>query len=195
MLKKLILLRHGEVPFTNIGFLSKTNLTLTEKGIEQAKKAAKLLKNEAIQIIFSSPSLRCLQTAKIIAERLGKQIILDEKLREVDFGIFEGLSLEEARRKYPEIYEARLKDKWNFRIPKGESYKDAAERFLEFLKEIEGKYESVLCVTHVTVIKVILKVLCGLSLEEVEKRKYLPACFIVLERDEEWKIGKMCGCS
>jgi len=191
MLKKLIILRHGEVPFYKVGFLSKTDLTLTEKGLKEVEKIAKELKGEGIQAIFSSPLLRCVQTARVIARELGfKQIILDESLEEVNFGIFECLSLEEARKKYPKIYEARLKDKWNFKIPGGESYKDAAERFLNFLRKIEASYETVLCITHVTLIKIILKILCGLSLEEIERRKYLPACFLILNKKEKWEIEK-----
>jgi broad specificity phosphatase PhoE len=187
----LIFLRHGEIHFNKIGFLGSTDLLLTERGIKQSEIVAERLKEKNIEKIYSSPLSRCIQTAKIIAEILKlKGVTPDERLREVEFGIFEGLSLEEANEKYPEIYKARIKDKWNFRIPRGESYSDAAKRLLEFTKEIENKrVKVVLCVTHVTVIKVALKVLCDLDLRKIEEKKYLPTCFVELKRGKEkWKI-------
>jgi broad specificity phosphatase PhoE len=156
---KIFLIRHGETKWKKIGFLSYTNIGLSKKGLLQAKKIARKLENERIDAIYSSPLKRCRQTAKEIAEKLGLKILIAPELREVNFGIFEGLSLKEAERKYPDLFLKRLKDKWNFKIPEGESYKDASKRVLKFLRKISKSEvnKNIVLVTHATIIKILLK--------------------------------------
>ena len=126
MEKLVYLVRHAEIG-VNIDYLSKTEVEITEKGRELTEKFARNLK-ENFDIIFTSPSLRCRETSEIIARIKGLKVEIDPRLREVDFGIFEGLTKEEAKKKFPKVFEMRLRDKWNFRIPNGESYSDAARR-------------------------------------------------------------------
>jgi probable phosphoglycerate mutase len=181
---RLFLIRHGEIKWKKIGFLSYTDLELTKKGILQAKKLALRLKNEKIDTIYSSPLKRCYQTAKILSKNLNCKVILAPALREVNFGIFEGLSLKEAEEKYPDLFFKRKKDKWNFKIPKGESYKEAAERVLKFLKKISKskKNKNIVLITHVTIIKILLKLFSNLSMEEIDKIHFLPTSVTILEK-------------
>jgi broad specificity phosphatase PhoE len=181
---KIFLIRHGETGWKKIGFLSYTDIGLSEKGLCQTKKIAQKLENENIDAIYSSPLKRCRQTAKEIAKKLGLKILIAPELREVNFGIFEGLSLEEAERKYPDLFLKRLKDKWNFKIPKGESYKEAAARVLKFLKKISKskKNKNIVLVTHVTIIKILLKLFSNLSMEEIDKIHFLPTSVTILEK-------------
>ncbi len=178
---RIFLVRHGETGWKKKGFLSYTDITLTKKGLDQAKNLAKKLKNEKIDVIYSSPLKRCVQTANYIAKELGMKVTIDKRLMEVNFGIFEGLSTEEAKRKFPEIFSKRRKNKWKFRIPRGESYEDAAKRVSRLINEIKNTYSSVVFVTHATIIKVILKQFTNKTLKEIEDKHYKPACLIVLE--------------
>ena len=110
-------------------------------------------------------------------------------MKEVNFGIFEGLSREEARKKYPEIFERREKDKWNFRIPEGESYSDALNRLLPLLSKLIKDGRPVVLVTHATIIKIIIKHLTHKLLDEIEKMYFKPGCVIEVEKaNEKWKI-------
>jgi alpha-ribazole phosphatase len=181
---KIFLIRHGETKWKKIGFLSYTDIGLSKKGFLQAKKIAQKLKNEHIEAIYSSPLKRCRQTAKEIAEKMGLKVLIDPELREVNFGIFEGLSLKEAERKYPDLFLKRLKDKWNFKIPKGESYKEAAKRVLKFLKRISKskKNKNIVLVTHATIIKILLKLFSNFSMEEIDKIHFLPTSVTILEK-------------
>jgi broad specificity phosphatase PhoE len=194
---RLILLRHAEIAWKRMGFLSSTDVLLTKRGIEQARKAGEALKKYGIDAVYSSPLLRCFQTAIEISKVLGLgQVIVDKRLREIEFGVFEGLSLEEARKAYPKIFRARQRDKWNYRIPGGESYADASKRSLDLLREVEGKgHKCVLFVTHVSIMKVLLRALCNLSLKEVEKLRYDPTFSILMESSAlGWKakcLGKL----
>ena len=180
---RLFLVRHGQTKWKQVGFLSYTDLELTKKGISQTKKVALTLKKEKIDRIYSSPLKRCKQTAEIIGKYLGLRFYIALQLREVNFGIFEGLSLKEAEKKYPELFWMREKDKWNFRIPHGESYKDAAERILKFLKKLsDKKYNNIVLVTHVTIIKILLKLFSRLSMKEIDQIRFLPTSLTILER-------------
>jgi probable phosphoglycerate mutase len=180
---KSFLIRHGQTKWKKIGFLSYTDLKLTNKGIFQTKKIALKLKKEKIDKIYSSPLKRCKQTAEIIGKYLGLKVYIAPQLKEVNFGIFEGLSLREAEKKYPELFWARQKDKWNFRIPHGESYKDAAERILKFLKKLLGKkHKNIVLVTHVTIIKILLKLFSNLSMEKIDQIRFPPTSLTILKR-------------
>lgn len=179
---KLFLIRHGEVSWKKIGFLSYTNLNLTKKGILQAKRLARRFKNEKIDEIYSSRLKRCIQTANEIAKYFNLRIRQTPTLNEVNFGIFEGLTLEEAEKKYPKIFKEREKNKWNFRIPEGESYKDAAKRISPFILKIKKKKnKNIAIVTHVTIIKILLKTLTNLPLKKIEKYHYHPCSLTVVD--------------
>jgi len=190
---RLFLIRHGQVKWKKIGFLSYTDLELTKKGIKQGKKIAQRLKKEKIDKIYSSPLKRCQQTAQIIGKYLGLKIYIAPQLREVNFGIFEGLSLKEAEKKYPEIFQERQKDKWNFKIPSGESYKQAAERVLKFLKKLPNKTnKNIALVTHVTIIKILLKLFSNLSMKEIDQIHFLPTSLTILERkNKKFRVLKI----
>jgi len=180
---KLFLIRHGQTNWRKIGFLSYTDLELTKKGISQAKKIARKLKKEKIDKIYSSPLKRCSRTAQIIGKYLDLKIHIVPQLREVNFGILERLSLKEAEKKYPELFLARQKDKWNFRIPSGESYKDAAKRVLNFLKKLSDmKHQNIVLVTHVTIIKILLKYFSNLSMEKIDQTRFPPTSLTIFEK-------------
>ena len=88
---KLYVVRHGQTN-ENIGKIMQGNMDtqLNEKGIEQARSARDKLKDVKIDVIFSSPKARALDTAKIISD--GKiPIICDDRLRSRNHGEFEGL--------------------------------------------------------------------------------------------------------
>jgi broad specificity phosphatase PhoE len=95
----IYLVRHGESE-ANISrrFSGITDVELTERGALQAVKAGRKLKGEKILNIFSSPLKRAKNTAEIIADEIGfnkKDIIIDKRLMEVNFGIFENLKWED----------------------------------------------------------------------------------------------------
>ena len=84
-------LRHGETDW-NAQFLSQGNvdIPLNAKGVEQARIAAQRLRNRGIASIVASPLSRARDTADAVAAVLGRQVVLDEGLREVSFGVMEG---------------------------------------------------------------------------------------------------------
>ena len=91
-MSKIFLVRHGQDTDNAEGILNgRRDTELTALGREQAKTVANKLKDDNIQIIYSSPLKRTLQTAKIIAKELNiEEVIIEEGLIEREFGILTG---------------------------------------------------------------------------------------------------------
>src|SRR5882757_8111316 len=88
-------LRHGETPWNAAGnrYCGRTDVPLTEKGLGQAAFVREQLKNVSFEAIYSSPLQRAWHTARIAGG--GREVILDERLTEADFGNWEKKRKEE----------------------------------------------------------------------------------------------------
>ncbi|KRU31503.1 alpha-ribazole phosphatase [Clostridium sporogenes] len=159
----IYLIRHGETEQNKRkNFYGKLDVGLNEKGEEQSYKVGELLKDVKFNKIYISDRKRTRETAERILEKnkfyeKGKNIIYkDEKINELDFGIFEGKSYEEIGSLYPKEQEKWEKDWKNFAPPKGESavvFYNRVENFMKHIqKEEDGNY---LIVTHGGVIRMI----------------------------------------
>jgi broad specificity phosphatase PhoE len=154
---KVILIRHGQ---TNWNLRKKycgfTDLCLNMRGKKQAEKLRLRLKNELVHKVYSSDRRRAFQTAKIIFKGAGIEKVGD--LREMSFGIFEGLSYKEILRKHPLLYKKWLKRPFNVTIPNGENPLDFKKRIMRAFRKItlhnKGKTVAVVC--HGGTISVIL---------------------------------------
>ncbi|GIH90647.1 bifunctional RNase H/acid phosphatase [Planobispora siamensis] len=157
----LILLRHGETPmsverrFSGIG-----DPELTPDGRAQAEAAAARLSREpyGVQAIVSSPLKRARATAEAVAARTGLEVIVEEGLREADFGEWEGHTFTEIQRRWPDELAAWLADP-SVAPPGGESFEAVAERVRATGDKLVERYEgrTVLAVSHVTPIKTLLR--------------------------------------
>lgn len=137
------LLRHGETPYQvmreNIHYPwpEVTPILLTERGKRQIETVAKELKKEKIDIIFSSDINRACQTAEIVAKELGLKINFDKKLRDINYGIYQGRPRKEFYKEFPDA------KKRFCTVPKnGESWSDCKKRVEDFIKEVEKKYQG-----------------------------------------------------
>ncbi|MCC5423670.1 alpha-ribazole phosphatase [Clostridium botulinum] len=159
----IYLIRHGETEHNKRkNFYGKLDVGLNEKGEKQSYKVGELLKDVKFNKIYISDRKRSRETAERILERnrfyeKEKNIIYkDEKINELDFGIFEGKSYEEIGSLYPKEQEKWEKDWKNFAPPKGESavvFYNRVENFMKHIqKEEDGNY---LIVTHGGVIRMI----------------------------------------
>lgn len=153
----IYLVRHGESE-SNISrrFSGVTDVELTETGALQAVKAGKKLRGKTIDNIFSSPLKRAKNTAEIIADEIGfnkKDIIIENRLTEVNFGIFENLTWEEILEQYAEETERWIEFKHKYKFPKGEGYDDIIDRVSGFMNKVP---DNSLILTHYGVIQGIL---------------------------------------
>jgi len=170
---KLIITRHGQTEWNKEGenrLQGRKDIELSEEGKEQAKKLALRLKDHNIELIFTSPSKRTLETSKEIKKFHPKaEIIIDNDLKELDFGILEGLTDQEIQEKYKEIWGAREKDKFDYKIPEGESYAETEVRALRVLNKIMKTKKDAVIVAHATINKLFFKKLLKKSLKEISK--------------------------
>ncbi|MCX5705871.1 MAG: histidine phosphatase family protein [Candidatus Omnitrophica bacterium] len=146
---KLILIRHGETDFNRkkrySGF---ANIPLNSKGKRQAGELHKRLKKEKIHKIYVSDRKRAIESAGIAFK--DREIELISELREMHFGIFEGLTYKEIMKKHPKIYSRWLKDPFCVNIPRGEALVDFRKRVVKALKNIiaKNKNKTVAVVCH-----------------------------------------------
>ena len=126
----IFLFRHGETDMTHGRYCGSSDPPLNERGRQQAECIRDFLRSESIAAIYSSPLRRATQTAEPSARALGLEIIPVVALREADFGEWEGLTFEEARRRYPAQWCAREADPYSVAPPGGESYRDLLARIV-----------------------------------------------------------------
>jgi broad specificity phosphatase PhoE len=161
----LYLLRHGENP-ANISkeFSSrKIDYPLTEKGVLQAQQTADYFADKELQAVFSSPLKRAAQTAGIIAEPLGLEVVLMEAFREIGVGSLEGRPATTADWALHE----RIMNDWfdgqnEAAFPDGENYADLWARMRTGLSAATAgrSGQQILVVGHGGILTVTLKDLC-----------------------------------
>jgi len=148
---QVIIVRHGQTEW-NIANVRQGHLDspLTEEGIAQARALARRLLRERFTAFYSSDLGRAVQTAQIIAQATGHEIITDPRLRERHLGIFQGLVGDEIKEKYPEEYKLHRSLGPDYVIPGGESVRQQVARNLAYLNEIAAKHlgETILVITH-----------------------------------------------
>lgn len=142
--------RHGQTEWNAAGRLQgHRDIPLNERGRQQALAAALVLRDlltkrqlQAQRLPFvASPLGRARQTMELL--RGGLDLApgdygLDDRLREVAYGDWEGSTLTEARAISPEIFAARERDKWSVAPPGGESYADLTKRVRGWLATLTG---------------------------------------------------------
>ncbi|MDH7508515.1 MAG: histidine phosphatase family protein [Methanomassiliicoccales archaeon] len=171
----LILVRHGETDWNrNLVFRGRIDVPLNETGLAQAAATAEVLKNRAISFVYSSPLLRAMKTAEIIARPHSLAVIADEDLIDIDYGLLQGLSEDEARMRYPELIEEWNSHPEKVRFPGGEGIADVWNRIQDFLGRIFAlaERETVLVVSHRIPIKLISLALLGVDLAEMNAIKH-----------------------
>ena len=173
---KYVFMRHGEAENITRHLINchpePEKLPLTLRGRVQVEKSVKAMKREKIDVIFASDIMRTKQTAEIVAEKLGvKETHFDPRIREFDFGDFNGKKYED----YAKYYGSRA-EKFAKRTPNGENHTDLRKRAYEFLRDIELKYKNktILVITHDGVVYMLHSIAKGWSddaqLSEKEKR-------------------------
>ena len=151
----LYIIRHGQTDMNNRHALQgRSDHPLNDAGIAQAKQAAARLRGIRFDHVFSSPLLRAVQTAKIIAPSIAP--IVDERLIEMDYGPYEGVDLTSLP---PELTHF-FSDFVHNPAPEGmEQLSEVMERVGCFLGEIRDLPGNTLVSTHAIAMKAILEVL------------------------------------
>lgn len=166
---KLILIRHGQTSY-NLKkiYCGHRDASLNKAGRAQALRLGLKLKSACVDKVFSSDLKRALQTARIVFKNSGCEIIKNPDLREIDFGLWEGLDSEGIIKKYPYIYRRWIKDPFSAFIPGGERMGHFKTRVIRELKNIAraNPRRTVALVTHGGPIRIILNAVLGVRKED-----------------------------
>jgi broad specificity phosphatase PhoE len=144
-LPKLYFIRHGETDWNAEGRLQgQRDIPLNDVGRVQAEETGSILARLEARYedlaYWASPLSRTRETMEILRTRLGLHppaYRTDDRLKEVSFGDWEGLTWPEVEARSPRIAEARIADKWHTSPPGGENYEAVAARLAGFMGQIE----------------------------------------------------------
>jgi len=168
----LYLVRHAETEWHQANrYAGHTDIQLTEFGHQQATGLIPWIKAVNPNVIASSDSLRAKDTARPLAESLGKDLVIEPRFREVNFGKIEGLTPDEMLVQYPDLRAAFLLNPADTRMPGGESGREAVSRALLGLREILARKDNeiVIVVCHGTLMRLLTCSLLGINLNEYRR--------------------------
>lgn len=160
----VLLIRHGETDWNAEGrWQGFARTDLNAVGRTQAEALAAYLRDRPIRAVISSDLPRTLQTAQPLASALGLEPQTDTRWREINLGVFQGLTFAEMQKHYPQELAARNADLWGYTYPRGESRRDLQNRAFDawqsVLSETEGPEVAV--ISHGGTIKTLLWKLFG----------------------------------
>ena len=180
---RILLIRHGLTDWNiNDKVQGSSDIPLNETGIQQAYETKKILDNYEFDVVISSPLGRAVHTANIVCEDRDNEILIDERLKERDFGKFEGISY----RKNMEYRKGAWSLKMEEQLDTVEAYPLFYERISGFLDDILNKYydKNILLVAHGGVSIAVGHYLKGVPQNGVVHDYILDNC-AVAEYDEE----------
>lgn len=203
---RLIFIRHPQT-MANAGKLiyGRTESEYSKEGAASVPWVVEQLKHIHIDEMYVSPLKRTKYLAQQIAEDHGfADMVLEDRIIEMNFGIFENMTNQAAKEAYPEEYRQLLEHYSSFHIPKGESFQMVQQRVIQFLSELEqrenieiqaqkeaGKggdcvYEkTIVIVAHSMVIRSALSYLLNISLDDIWHIKLNPAAIA----DVDYRYG------
>ncbi|MDG5815360.1 histidine phosphatase family protein [Chitinispirillales bacterium ANBcel5] len=162
---ELFLVRHGYVDFSGKIPGRLKNVHLSERGYEQSKQLVKILGKKKIDVVYSSPLERCVETAKPLCAEYGIPLQLDSLLIELDYGNWNGKTFESLEHDYEwkRFHSFRSLTK----APNGESMISVQNRMITFIEKLkrETPHRRILIVSHNEPIKSVISYLCGIALD------------------------------
>lgn len=157
--EKVLLIRHGQTDYNREHRLQGVMQNpLNQRGRDQAACVARYLKGVSIDALYTSPILRALETAETIGKQIGLAPRSDERLREIEFGIFEGLTFAEVERRFPVAHRNWSTGYLAYKAPQGESRQDVQRRMRAAWDDltVSSDHKSIALVSHGSAIAIFL---------------------------------------
>ncbi len=191
---RLYLVRHGElVTSKEWRYVGHSDVELNETGKKQIRNLSNRLSSEQIDMIFSSNLKRTIESAKIIGNKL--ELINEpiSELKEIDLGVWEGLTLEEIEDKYPADLLKRSEDIKDFRVSNGESFSDVKKRVIPKIMDIVKKNigKRILVVSHGGVNRIIIADALGLDINNISRLEQNYACLNIIDYHKSGPVVRL----
>ena len=185
----IYLLRHGEIVGSEKKrYIGQIDLSLSPKGLDQAAWWKEELSHIKFEKVYSSDSMRALDTARIVSGIPHLNIETASQLREINLGDWDGEQMAHIKTRFPGAWEERGRHIRSFRPPHGESFQDLHERVVPvFLKIASAARGNILVVAHAGVNRIIL---CHLLKKPIQELFSIPQDYAALNRIEQQK-GKL----
>lgn len=193
----LYLVRHGETEW-NASSKIQGNLDteLNEIGLKQAELVAARLAKENITAVYTSSLKRAKVTAQKIAEysKLTAEEIHD--FREISFGPWEGLTINEINQNYAEHYKIYRESPADFNMPGAETFLQVSLRFCNAIKQIiaSHKDEKIVIVSHGAAIKAAIMTILGIDIKHYNKFRIDNASITILSFSDKYHGGVVVEC-
>lgn len=171
---RFLFMRHGETEWNAAGnrYCGVTDVRLNDRGRAQAQDTGRWLADEGASLLFSSPLARAVETAEIVGGYLGAPNRTDSRLREVDFGLWEGLTAPEVMSRHPDNYREWLEGVGRARAgERGETASEVAGRMADWAAETGERYpeSTILVVSHSTAIRLFISSTLGMPLHRYRR--------------------------
>ncbi len=181
---RIYLIRHGQVEgHEERRYNGHADVSLTDLGVEQYYLLKERLADLKISACYSSDLSRCRIGAGIISEQFGITPVHRSEMREVNIGTWEGLTWEEIQSRWPDSWQARIKDLVNYRVPEGENLLDVEARLMPVVQEILERHsgQDVLLVGHGGVNRIILLNAIGAPLKNMFNIEQNYGCLNIID--------------
>lgn len=183
---RVALIRHGQTDWNLSGRMQgRTDVPLNATGREQARGLAEqLLQEGSWDAVFTSPLLRARQTAEILADRLGREVVVCEGLVERSFGDAEGMSHSDAREQWP-----------SRQYPSMEGHDEVARRGALTLDRIADEFRTgrVIAVTHGSFIRHLLADIACRPSDDVPRAENLAISEVERDESATWHVRSIAG--
>lgn len=159
MITKIILIRHGQTKWNAQGrFQGQSDTELLPEGIAQAKLLAQHFPLTKLDAIYCSDLSRARQTAQPIADKFKLKVQPCSRLREMNFGVWEGMLFDDINKKWPDAMRKFFDDPLCVNIPEAENFEELEQRAVQAVEEIitNNNGKTVAIVAHGAVNKAVL---------------------------------------
>lgn len=199
---KLFLVRHGQSQWNlENRFTGWQDVEITALGQLEAERAGQILKDERVDVAYTSKLTRAQHTLKIMLDEMGKTdtpVIIDGALNERAYGTLEGLNKAETAKKYGAEQVHIWRRSFDIAPPGGESLKDTYDRVIPYfenhIKPVIAKGQNVLIVAHGNSLRALIMYLEELSPEQILQREIAtgtPLTYVFDGQMNVFRLGKV----
>jgi broad specificity phosphatase PhoE len=180
---RILLVRHGSTVLSaEDRFAGATNVQLSDLGRDQARGLSRRLQGQAIQAFYASPMDRTMETAHILAQPHDLPVQVRHGLLEINHGLWEGLTRQEAETRFAAQYRRWEEDPYNFSPAEGETGLALTARALPCLLELVALHdgETLCVVSHKATIRLLLSSLLGFDPRRYRDHLDLNPCSLTI---------------
>lgn len=187
---RLWIVRHGVTRWNQQDrYQGSSDVPLNRRGRKQALQLAERLADQKIKAIYTSDLARAVQTAKIIAARVQLPVVRDPRLREINFGDWEGKTFAEIQYAQPKLLSQWLAEPESITSPRGEAFGDFLNRVRALFQELGARYPqgTMVLVTHAGPAGILICLALGKEPKDFWRFKVDPGSI------SEVLVGGRCG--